>query len=175
MNSSRDPVVSALLYDSERMIQEFFPALSASALQVYFTALPFMPVGSELYKTYHDKKDGSVLVEGALQKHWSACVQVMVHSAEVRSVSFSPDGTRIVSGSDEKTVRLWDAGTGAHLQTLKGHSDPVTSVSFSPDGTRIVSGSWDETVRLWDAVTGAHLQTLSHSGWVRSVSFSPDG
>jgi WD40 repeat protein len=81
-----------------------------------------------------------------------------------------------MSGSDDNTVRLWDAVTGAALQTLEGHSDWVSSVAFSPDGKQVVSGSRDKTVRLWDAVTGAALQTLEgHSRWVNSVAFSPDG
>jgi WD40 repeat protein len=66
----------------------------------------------------------------------------------------------VVSGSDDKTIRLRDAMTGAVLQTLDDHSDSVTSVAFSPDGKMVVSGSCDKTVRLRDAVTGAALQTL---------------
>jgi WD40 repeat protein len=73
-------------------------------------------------------------------------------------------------------VRLWDAATGAALQTLEGHSRYVTSVAFSPDGRQVVSGSDDRTVRLWDAATGAALQTLEgHTSSVTSMAFSPDG
>jgi WD40 repeat protein len=73
-------------------------------------------------------------------------------------------------------VRLWDAVTGAALQTLGDHSDTVTSVAFSPDGKQVVSESIYETVRVWDAVTGAALQTFEgHSGSVTSVAFSPGG
>jgi WD40 repeat protein len=55
-----------------------------------------------------------------------------------------------VSGSWDKTVKVWDAQTGQETLTLKGHSDFVTSVSFSPDGKRIVSGSKDNTLKVWD-------------------------
>ena len=72
------------------------------------------------------------------------------HTSHVLSVRFSPDGTRIASGSYDRTIHLWDAPTGAELHTLKGHTNQVISVSFSPDGTRIASGSWDNTIRLWD-------------------------
>jgi len=72
------------------------------------------------------------------------------HSGPVLSVRFSPDGKRIVSGSDDDTVKVWDAQTGQETFTLKGHSGSVYSVSFSPDTKRIVSGSGDKTVRVWD-------------------------
>jgi WD40 repeat protein len=65
-------------------------------------------------------------------------------------VAFSPDGKRIVSGSADKTLRLWDAETGKAIsKPLKGHTGEVISVAFSPDGKRIVSGSTDRTLRIW--------------------------
>jgi WD40 repeat protein len=71
---------------------------------------------------------------------------------------------------------VWDAQSGAALQTLEGHSDWVSSVAFSPDGLKIVSGSNDSAVRVWDAQSGEALQTLEgHSGEVNSVAFSPEG
>jgi WD40 repeat protein len=73
----------------------------------------------------------------------------------VKSVAFSPNGTRIVSGSDDNTLRLWDARSGQPIGApLLGHESWVLSVAFSPDGTRIVSGSDDNTLRLWDAKSG---------------------
>ena len=57
------------------------------------------------------------------------------------SAAFSPDGTRIVTASDDITARIWDAATGNELTVLRGHEDPVLSAGFSPDGTRIVTAS----------------------------------
>ena len=71
------------------------------------------------------------------------------HSHYVWSVAYSPDGTKIVSGSYDNTIKIWDANTGACLQTLTGHSGGVESVAYSPDGTKIISGSWDRTVKIW--------------------------
>ena len=105
------------------------------------------------------------------------CLQnLMGHSDWVESVAYSPDGTKIISGSDDKTVKIWDANTGECLKTLEGHSNYVNSVAYSPDGSKIISGSNDDTVKIWDANTGQCLKTLEgHLDNVRSVAFSPDG
>ena len=65
-------------------------------------------------------------------------------------MSFSPDGKRIVSGSTDKTLKVWDAQTGKETLTLKGHSKGIERLSFSSDGKRIVSGSADKTLKVWD-------------------------
>jgi len=98
------------------------------------------------------------------------------HHHWVWSVAFSPDARRIVSGSDDKTVRIWDADSGAELACLRGHEAEVASVAYSPDGHCIVSGSKDLTVRIWDAETGAPVSCLrGHEKAVDCVVFSPDG
>ena len=77
------------------------------------------------------------------------------HTDSVTSVAFSPDGTRLVSGSDDKTVKHWDVSSGKLIRTLEGHSASVKSVTFSPDGSRVLSGgNLDGDLRLWDAATG---------------------
>ena len=76
------------------------------------------------------------------------------HSRGVNSVSFSPDGTKVASGSPDKTVKLWDVTSGECLQTLEGHSSRVYSVSFSPDGTKVASQDYDDIFKIWDSSTG---------------------
>ena len=98
------------------------------------------------------------------------------HTDKVVSTAYSPDGKRIVSGSADKTARVWDAETGKTIKTLTGHTDRVASAAYSPDGKRIVTASWDDAIRIWDAETGKTIKTLNgHEGDVHSASFSPDG
>jgi WD40 repeat protein/serine/threonine protein kinase len=99
-----------------------------------------------------------------------------VITGEVAGVAFSPDGTRIATGSGDRTARLWDARTGKQLLVLTGHTGWVTGVAFSPDGARVVTGSWDRTAKVWDARTGKPLLELKgHKDIVAGVAFGPDG
>ena len=95
------------------------------------------------------------------------------HTDQVNSAAFSPDGKRIVSASDDKTVRIWNAETGEEIHRFEGYSGNVTSAAFSPDGKLIVSADDDFTVRIFDVESGAVFQK---SEWLssRAVSFSPD-
>jgi WD40 repeat protein len=94
----------------------------------------------------------------------------------VRSAAFSPDGRRIVTASNDKTARLWDAATGRQVAALSGHDQAVRTAAFSPDGRRIVTASADQTARIWDAATAKPLEVLSgHADKVWSAAFSPDG
>jgi WD40 repeat protein len=98
------------------------------------------------------------------------------HKDVVTSVSYCPDGKRIVSGSNDRTIRVWNADGGNELLVIRGHDDSVVSVCFSPDGQRIASASADLTVRIWDATTGNVVAVCrGHRTDVKSVRFSPDG
>ena len=95
------------------------------------------------------------------------------HADEVNSVTFSSDGRSLVSGSDDKFVKLWDIQTGGAIKTFSGHTRAVRSVSMSVDAATIASGSFDRTIRLWDTQTGGCLHIIGPNGDVYSVRFSP--
>lgn len=98
------------------------------------------------------------------------------HTDVVWGVAFSPDGKRAVSGSEDKTIRLWDIATGKETRRLEGHRSTVNSVFFTPDGKRVVSGGDDKTIRVWDPQSGQEVGRLEgHRGVVHCVAVSPDG
>ncbi len=86
-------------------------------------------------------------------------------------MSWSPDGKRILTGSWDNTVKVWDAATGQEVLSLKGHTQQVTSVSWSPDGKRILTGSFDKTAKGWDAEKVHEIHSLKGTGG--PVSWSP--
>ncbi|MBV8106536.1 MAG: TIR domain-containing protein, partial [Hyphomicrobiales bacterium] len=100
------------------------------------------------------------------------------HRDEVRSASFSPDGTRVVTASADRTARVWDLrGERPSFVALEGHTGSVASASFSPDGTRVVTASLDKTARVWDwrGEQPTFVALEGHQHAVVSASFSPDG
>ena len=97
------------------------------------------------------------------------------HNSPIASLAISADGRRLVSGSHDYTVRLWDVESGKELRRFVGHTALVSSVALSPDGRRVVSGSGDQTARLWDVESGKQIYRLDQTAAVSSVAFSPDG
>ena len=91
-------------------------------------------------------------------------------------LKFSPDGTKLASGSKDKTVRLWDTNTNEELAILQKHTGWINALAFSSDGKQLASGSTDKTVHLWDTDTGELIATfIGHLNGIVALSFSPDG
>ncbi|KAE9384653.1 WD40 repeat-like protein [Gymnopus androsaceus JB14] len=106
-----------------------------------------------------------------------ALIEPIINPKEVNCVAFSPDCRKIVSGSDDGTVRVWDAMSGDELHVFKGHKGMVLSVAFCPLVSHAhITGSHDKTVRVWDLGTEQVLHVLEgHSSQVMCIAYSPEG
>jgi hypothetical protein len=108
------------------------------------------------------------------------------HTGNVVALSLSKDGKKVVSGSEDKTVRLWNCDTGECKQIFKGHTDEVHAVVLSEDEKTIISASYDQTIRTWDCETGTCIKTLignfpengtaalSKNGKIFAVKYTPE-
>ncbi|KAF3392416.1 hypothetical protein F1880_008930 [Penicillium rolfsii] len=172
--------LSTLVQDTYRFILYHRGAIENSPLQAYGCGLVFSPSRSMIKELFWHERPKDVTMVPTMGNDWDAhtgaCLQTLEgHNWSVNSVVFSPDSSRVASGSSDETIKIWDAHTGACLQTLEGHSDWVNSVVFSPDSSRVASGSYDKTIKIWDAHTGACLESLEgHDDDVTSVVFSHD-
>ena len=109
-----------------------------------------------------------------LSQSWQPLVHMFRHTSVVKSVAFSPDGSRLASGSG-KIVQIWNTATGELEDELEGHTSSVESVVFSHNGRSIVSGAWDDTIRIWNIATCKTTHMLKgHEATVMSVAISRD-
>lgn len=98
------------------------------------------------------------------------------HTDRVRTLVFSPDEQLLISGGDDRTVRIWEVNSAQCLRVLRGHANSVKSVAITPDGQMLASGSDDCTIQLWNLQSGHCVKTLQgHTAWVWSVMFHPAG
>lgn len=112
---------------------------------------------------------------GHVNSYMNASDTLIGHTEQVRTVCISSDSKLIISGSDDYSVRVWDAATFACLAVLSGHNDSVVSVYISADCTTIVAGSKDYTERVWDRVPATCIAILrGHTNHIRGVSLSAD-
>ncbi|KIN98727.1 hypothetical protein M404DRAFT_61478, partial [Pisolithus tinctorius Marx 270] len=197
--------ILGLVVDGIKLIQNFGSVMVHSTPHLYASALPFIPSNALLSIMLLPKFPRLARVAVGGLKGWPVEQHVLHgHTSFVNSVAFSPDGKRIVSGSWDETVRVWDVEGGVQIGSpLEGHTSYVNSVAFSPDGKKIVSGSrdktvrfwdvegvaffpdgkaivsgsWDKTMRFWDAEGGVQIGSPlgGHTDGVLSVAFSPDG
>jgi WD40 repeat protein/tRNA A-37 threonylcarbamoyl transferase component Bud32 len=133
------------------------------------------PDGTRLAVTTADPKGRTLAVFDATSgKQMAVCAG---HNAATYALKFSPDGTRLASGSEDRTARLWDTASGELLATCRGHKSRIYSIAFRPDGARFLTASSDETVRQWDTATGKELGAPyeRHGGEVFLAVYSPDG
>jgi WD40 repeat protein len=144
--------LSELMNDATRFISAFYKVIAYSPVQIYRSALLFTPRQTVLRQKYISTIKLSVAVVGRHEETWGPSVNVIEgHSSVVTSVAFSHDGTRIVSGSRDKTVRVWNSSSGAELFTST-RLMAVHSVAFF-DGNTHIKGVCGYQVGLWTFTT----------------------
>jgi WD40 repeat protein len=155
-------------------------ALSASALSMIDKGkaldafIPAIRAGKILQSQQISNTSGLNALQEALN-HRSEYNRLEGHQDSVTSVSFSPDGKTLATGSRDNTIKIWTLATGKEIRTLNGHQSDITSVSFSPDGKTLATASIDNMIKLWNLDTGEEIPTLRHQYFGFRVSFSPDG
>lgn len=171
------------LWDVEtgKSIKDFYPSDIESYLEGnHIYSLSFNPSGDLLAGGCYNGKIHLWDVETGEMMTLEGHPQTMTMRDDdeyfsVFSVSFSPSGSVLASGSEDKTIKLWNVRTGQLIKTLVGHSRTVHSVTFHPSGDVLASGSTDSVIKLWNVRTGQLIKTLEGSGNCHSLSFSPSG
>jgi serine/threonine protein kinase/WD40 repeat protein len=136
----------------------------------WFNFAKFLPDNRSVVASYNKKKNlyHYDVITGKIVGEFAG------HDADSPLFALSPDGTRILSWSDDKTLRLWDVASASEIRQFEGHTDKASGV-FSPDGKQILTFSLDNTLRLWSVATGKELQKLVGHSKAPTGCFSPDG
>jgi len=170
--------LSRFLRDANAFVASSRKAIERSAPHIYLSALPFAAKNSLIYTTFSSLITGVVSVQTlGIDRHGQRLVMALTgHQGEVTSVAYTLDG-RLVSGSHDGTIRVWDTRTGDESMSLLCGDKSVTCVAVGPPGTRLAAGTDTGALYIWslEALQHPPLRLSGHSEAVFSIAFSPDG
>lgn len=157
-----------LIFDNTDTVPQLLTTLSTGTTYAFSTAISpdngNVAIGCSSGKLkIYDLQGGSLYKD------------IAAHTGWVTTVTYSIDGTRIISGGSDNKVKIWDSA-GSLLFTCNGHTGDITQVKTTPDNQLVVSCSADKTIRVWDLNTGALIRTISgHTNEIKGIDLSPDG
>ncbi len=168
------PAVS--LKTQQRLDQAIGVNLTQSKLQlperVWATALVVL-LAAGGYGAWQFKPNGFLQ---AMQTQQAKSLRTVDANDTVKSLTYSPDGQRLITGGDDRTIKVWNALTGERLLTLTGHTSAIRSLVVKSDGSTLASASDDQTIKLWNLGIGQQLRTLKgHTSYINALVISPDG
>jgi len=173
----KTPAKDIIVYNVNKKIDKRLPASSnntCKATTVFKidkstiqTSVAIAPDGSRFAVGNHNNYISIMNMEG------EELLKLIGHKGYVQSIKYSPNGKFMVSGSMDKTAKLWNANDGKEIMSLEGHTEGILSVAYSLNGKYIASGSLDHTAILWDAKSGKKLfQLVGHRSEIAEVAFS---
>lgn len=158
--------------------------ISGQKSQTMLRGRAIAQLGSQINALAFHPKNSNILVSGdqaGTLQVWDIAqgksILTLTRSADrITSLSISPDGQYVASGSYDQLIRIWNLETGTLIRTLSGHDSVVADVAFSPDNRLLASTSYDESIKLWDWAKAKELCTLnSPSGAADKLAFAADG
>ncbi len=161
---------------------------NAQVQNINFGEYPYLQYPYEVKEALWSPKEnilatssGNIIYLHSWDENNKINTQTHQHPDSIRSINWSPDGTKITLGGGDSTstqhynIHIWDIKKNIHITSLESHTEKIWDISYSPDGTKIASASWDNTIYIWDGTTAKLLtQCIGHTHWVTSVTWSPD-
>ncbi|KAJ7171465.1 hypothetical protein C8R46DRAFT_993588 [Mycena filopes] len=175
LSHQKHPKIQLLLHEVQRLLPHIFPFASKYPLEVYFSALVWLPTESTIREIYWRRPDRHVLA--GLEERWSPCEQVLRQRTDSPCCAFSLDNIYLATSQRlGKDILIWRVQTGEIYRRLLYRTTWAVSLTFSPDTTSLAIGCQDRTVEIWSVSTGeVRRKLVGHRGPVCSVAFSPDG